>query len=1175
MRFEQLRLERFGHFADKTIDLRGDKIHLIHGPNASGKSTIRAAIGELLFGIEDRTTYDFRFEKSQLRLGAVIASQDEARRLDFVRYKRRIRPLATREGADLDDDALVPFLGGIDERTFLDLFVLDQDGLRVGGDRMLSAEGDLGRSLFAASSGFGDLAEVQKALSDELSEIAVVGRKMKSSRLWQVETDYNEARARQKAAALRKSEWEDAKNALGAAEAQIIALGGERRRIERERSALDRKLRVLPVLLRLDRERLEAEPLAGTPELPDNFGERWRKAENELQRGASVKAGASAELERLRSERAGLPADAGPLLGHAAMIEELHQRVANIADQQEATIRLTRDVAQSNERLGDLISELGLPAEPDVERLLAAIPTRSVCARIEELIAEGGRIEAAIEAARQRQARAQRGLDRDGAALIKLGEPYDPSEAEREHKTAIGLGNVRRATESAARQVEEARAAETTALARLAPWKGTAEELEQMVLPGPDVVAAAGTKLAQHAEDERLGGKALGDATAGLREIEADLKLVAAAGEMPTAEAIQAARQAREASWGEVREAGRAGHHLTETTAAEYEGLVQRADNLVDRHVEHRELPTLLRNQARAVATVEQCREKLKRIQDERGEEWTRWGVLWAETGIDAGSLGNPEAAKAWLDRVKEAKLAGVTLRTARQALDDANRDERQARDAVLRAAGLIGLPLDPELDVDPLRQKMGAAIEAARERWDEARHLRTSLAGQNIELEEATAEVGERAKDLENWRTRWAENMPAIFQETTADPGGVRGILLAWGTIREEHTKRSAARHRLEGVIGGLQADEAAVRGAIARLDSECIVALGLGGDWSMWPPRLYEALKLAREIAGSIDAADKAVAAAERAHGVALRTLELAEGACERLRAEAALSADVDVAALIGPAERKREIAARLAETERELVDAGEGAPEADLRAEIADANPDSIRAEVATLRESAVLLDEPVRQASADRLRADQHLRALEARTGFLSAALDADAAAAEVKELTRRWMSLRAAQIVLTRSVERYRKANEGPLLRRADEIFRAIVHDRLPDDFIGLEVDYDDPAKPTIIARRRDGTSCTVKKMSTGTRDQLWLSLRIAVLERRAHDVEPMPFLGDDLFDSSDEPRAAAMLTAVGELAGHTQVLLFTHHAHIVDTAERALGSRVRVHRLETRMVEAA
>jgi hypothetical protein len=68
----------------------------------------------------------------------------------------------------------------------------------------------------------------------------------------------------------------------------------------------------------------------------------------------------------------------------------------------------------------------------------------------------------------------------------------------------------------------------------LAPWKGNAEELERMALPGPDVVAAATTKLAQHAEDERLAQKALGDATAALHEIEDDLKLAAAAGEMPT-----------------------------------------------------------------------------------------------------------------------------------------------------------------------------------------------------------------------------------------------------------------------------------------------------------------------------------------------------------------------------------------------------------------------------------------------------------------------------------------------------------------------------------------------------------------------------------------------------------------------------------------------------------------
>ena len=124
MRFEELRLDRFGHFADKVIDLSGEQIHLIHGPNASGKSTIRTAISELLFGIDERTTYDFRFEKNQLRLGGSIVTRDGKRRLDFVRYKRRTRSLAKRDGTELPDDALLPFLGAMDQHTFVDLYVL-------------------------------------------------------------------------------------------------------------------------------------------------------------------------------------------------------------------------------------------------------------------------------------------------------------------------------------------------------------------------------------------------------------------------------------------------------------------------------------------------------------------------------------------------------------------------------------------------------------------------------------------------------------------------------------------------------------------------------------------------------------------------------------------------------------------------------------------------------------------------------------------------------------------------------------------------------------------------------------------------------------------------------------------------------------------------------------------
>ena len=55
----------------------------------------------------------------------------------------------------------------------------------------------------------------------------------------------------------------------------------------------------------------------------------------------------------------------------------------------------------------------------------------------------------------------------------------------------------------------------------------------------------------------------------------------------------------------------------------------------------------------------------------------------------------------------------------------------------------------------------------------------------------------------------------------------------------------------------------------------------------------------------------------------------------------------------------------------------------------------------------------------------------------------------------------------------------------------------------------------------------------VAGMSEGARDQLFLSLRLALLELRA--VEPLPFIADDLLSSFDEARTARMLGLLGRI----------------------------------------
>lgn len=78
-------------------------------------------------------------------------------------------------------------------------------------------------------------------------------------------------------------------------------------------------------------------------------------------------------------------------------------------------------------------------------------------------------------------------------------------------------------------------------------------------------------------------------------------------------------------------------------------------------------------------------------------------------------------------------------------------------------------------------------------------------------------------------------------------------------------------------------------------------------------------------------------------------------------------------------------------------------------------------------------------------------------------------------------------------------------------------------------------------------------------MSSGTVDQLYLSLRVAALEEYLERAAALPFVADDLFINFDDGRAAAGLEALVGLAGKTQVLFFTHHRHLVDLARETLG----------------
>jgi len=76
-------------------------------------------------------------------------------------------------------------------------------------------------------------------------------------------------------------------------------------------------------------------------------------------------------------------------------------------------------------------------------------------------------------------------------------------------------------------------------------------------------------------------------------------------------------------------------------------------------------------------------------------------------------------------------------------------------------------------------------------------------------------------------------------------------------------------------------------------------------------------------------------------------------------------------------------------------------------------------------------------------------------------------------------------------------------------------------------------------------------------LSSGTADQAYLSLRLAISSLLASDGETLPILMDDALAQYDDNRTETALKFLKEYSKDCQIILFTCHSSMQNTAEKA------------------
>jgi len=1154
VRILTLHLERYGPFTDRTLTFRPEaKLHVVYGPNEAGKSCSLAAVTDLLFGIDRQTSYDFLHDAKELRIGATIVAQN-GNRLSFRRRKGNKNTLIDADDHAFGDDTLVPFLGNLSRDVFCRAFGLNTPNLRLGGEEMMNSQGDIGASLFAAASGLRGLTELRRDLEGEADGI-FAPRASKERRFYQAFDRYEEARKAIREHELKAGDWKDLNEAIDGYAKRLNEIKAERSAKTAEHARLSRLKRVLPLVRLIDQDLARIAALGTLPEMPAGFTERLCTSLDAANKAEVTQKRASDDEGRATRDHAAIIVD-NSIIAEAGNVLSLFSEIGAYTNNRRDSPRIQAEADDYRGRLAEITNRLGLADAAALER---DRPTDAEQALVRNLIKEGRTLATEL-------ARYTNDLAKERASSAKMerqrsekGATNDPRPF-REKLAALNpvLKQLDKRLEiEQSIHAEEHRLKEVAL--RLNPPIIDLDALALISLPGNDTIARFRKdldKLTDEIARATERGLASDDA---ITQIDARLRDRASGRPVPTTDTIIAKRKQRDEEWGRLRitlfggTEALTGAALPEVVT-DFERHSLEADRLADdatgdagRVAAHNADTVLLAEERKK---QESAKEQLLGAETRHNEIAEAWTATWAPAGVVPLP---PSEMNAWLLAVHGLLERREKLNLLRGSFATIEMAVRGIEPALAALASDVGLEVVPGLSAGPLAARIEDRLRLISESWDGARDLDTRMQDAQARIEELTIAQTEAVNRRDSWLERWALALPPIGLPATATPEEAEAALGAWKDVPDNIRERDGRTRR----VAGMQRD-------ITKFEARAKTLVDdLAPDLATMPAD--EAAKALNERLSQAKVAEARRAEAAGRLAEATRNRVLSDVALhDATAAVTALASQLpngtDLAEFLNLSGERDKLLGMLADRRIQLIAQADGHNEESLRTDLATYDPDQAEAALKALSVDDERLDQEAREVFSAQDRRVRERAQWEQGVGAEVALQQRRSAEAELAIAAREWVVLKLGAVFIGRVIDDRRASQHDPLIARAGALFTTLTDSA----FSRLGQDYDEQDVPRLVGQRKSGQTVPVTGMSDGTRDQLYLALRLAYLEDYASRCEPAPFIGDDIFTTFDDARTARGVEALAAIGDHVQPILFTHHKHVVEIARAHMGAELDV-----------
>ncbi|MCZ6776632.1 MAG: AAA family ATPase [Ignavibacteria bacterium] len=1170
MDIRQLNLVAFGPFTDRelTFDQEASGLHIVYGPNEAGKSAALRGLKALLYGIDERTPDNFLHANDKLRIEGCVRIAD-GRELIFARRKGRKNTILSKEGESLDEQVLGPFLQGITREIFEMLFGIGHRALVQGGQEILEQKGEVGQALFSASIGSHALHAVLAKLDKEADELF---RPRGSTQI--INTDlkaYTDLKKEIREGALSSRDWEDRRRALTQTTKELEQIQSKLTDCRTEVNRLKRIQRVLPKLARRSDLRHKLDALGDVIVLSDDFRQHRQNTITERETAQTFLQKTTPRLNALQGQFEKLSVRQ-EVLEQNESIEALHARLGShrkaMQDRPylEAEYKQLRTDAES--LLKDMRPDLAL-TDSEVFR-----PVFAKRQRITELGTQHPVLVAQVKQVtsnlRTTEVRLQE-VRKESQALPSMGSP---DFLRRAIAAARKTGDLDHATQSARSQLAISQERCVADLARLTLWTGLLDALPGLPLPNRENIDRFEERYAELTKRTHRLQEKQEETTEALRVATQRLDEIQRAGAIPTEEELTKVRTEREQAWQLLRRQWIDGEDVkTEANAIDaehslpdaFEHRVMGADKLADRLRREAErvhmqasLLAELENNTRHAAEIEkqigQCEEEKKQVD-------TDWKESWALCEIQPHT---PREMRAWLDNVEKLRDRIVELNIQRQQIKDLEHTRTTEIQALIQqlkdlgkdspdTASLEAVLLESEKIIDELE-----GINRQRETLE--KEIKTLGQSQKS----AHAECQTANNELDEWNRQWKEVIKNVDLESDVLPSEAAEMIEKLRELFAKKNDMEKLQIRIQAIDEDAESFKSQVGNMAANVAPEFV---NLSAEEAV--VRLNTMLSESRTNQSRRQQIQEQLQQAQQDIKDSETSIQAMTKQLDALCVEAQCDAHTDLEEAERRSADHRQKKEELANIEQEILDSGEGSTLPKLETETEGADQDALPGKIQSLSNTIEEELEPRRTALAEsKGREEKELELMDGSDQVAALADKGQSVLASIRSHAERYVRVKLAARILRDEIERFRKENQDPLIKRASEHFAMLTG----GSFEELKTDYNEKDEPVLVGIRPKAHSSiqkvNVEGMSSGTRDQLYLALRLSSLEKYMESSEPMPFIVDDILVDFDDNRSAAALNALGQLSRKTQVILFTHHSRVVEQGRTLKStSSVQIHEL--------